>query len=1260
MRPSAAQCLDCERRRATFQIRLAICPGDSMCTPPFGWPLRLRKPVPEKPAPDVSHPGEGTEQVRGAPPPSPPGERAEDDGPGAMLDGEPAANHVTSLPAPPPSAGIETPDGEAVASPPGEAVPASSAPVCPPFDPNRPADDTLETAQDPPGGEDPVEGAFSSLETTQVRHESAPPAVLESWDEETRGESDRAAGVGARASPLVPRGQKSLLEEQGLGFDEKTGRLDASLVQEVLSEAGGWGEDSEAADSAFTRQPAMQPATDSGDEATPVSSLRGTFCLDEDGRPGADTGDQPPVDTPARASTGDGGGGTAEHLSPGDTLFEYAPVPRPTTQAPDEDIAMVEALSAEWDLEEMGFYRDGEPDTGGDTAEDTFEREVGTATSPAPREDGDAGGAGLLAGRNAGENRDAVNLDGQTDSVAGEAGVVEGPVAVPDSDGTPPGSVRTDVTPWSQESTGAWSDSQPSRRLDGPRGRDSRRAVPPPAPGETIAVAHGLEDRYRVQAPLGRGGAGVVTEVHDQQLDRPVALKMARTDLSFATPEEAETWLQRTEAALTYEARLTARLEDPRIVPVHDLGRTRDGRVFFSMKRVRGVSLSDIVARMARGDEALLAEYSLNRRLTLFVQMCLGMAFAHDHGVIHRDLKPGNIMVGEYGTIQIIDWGLARFLDPSSDAPMLPDAIRERDRRVIQGTPGYMAPEQALGDHDAIDRRTDIYALGAILYELLTFRSPIETTRGGESLRTRLYQLALGRFPPPSEAVPGLFVPPELDAICLKALAGEKADRFQDARSLAREVESYLEGTRLKEEADRLAERGRLLSEEYRALQGALQEARRAARLARERTPRWAPVQEKEMLWALEDNEAEIARRRTTTFADAVRAFHEALGYDRESTEARNGLAEIYWTRVVEMEEEGQVEEARYYEREARQYDTGSLTAQLDGHGKLILSSTPARMEVELLRFVEVQRRLVPRFVSNLGRTPLEHAGLPMGSYLLVLHRLGIPDILYPIWVRRSQTWEGHVTVPEETESPEWVFVPAAPCIVGGDPKAPGSIERTEVEVSSFYISRLPVSCGEYCEFLNMLSREEAQHRVPRRQDGTRWATPCWWRDNDGRYFVPRRDRDGQHWHKDLAVTCVSWDDAQAFARWKSTQDGAAVRLPTENEWEKAARGVDGRFFPWGNHFDPAFCKMSESRPGVSQPEVIGTFPLDESPYGVRDMAGGMSEWANGFFDDQNLLMTVRGGGWNRSAEYCRAAARSGSPPRAPNPHVTFRLVKEC
>jgi serine/threonine-protein kinase len=782
--------------------------------------------------------------------------------------------------------------------------------------------------------------------------------------------------------------------------------------------------------------------------------------------------------------------------------------------------------------------------------------------------------------------------------------------------------------------------------------------VPPPVSGSTPELSADTIPRYEVLSTIGSGGFGFVVEARDRHLDRIVALKMARADRVFSDPEQTRAWRTRAESALMYEARLAGQIEDPRIVPVHDLGRTPTGEIYFAMKRVRGRSLGSLLSRMAEGDEALLQEISLNRRLTWFVQICLGMAFAHDQGVVHRDLKPANIMVGEYGEIQIIDWGLARYLRPGPGAPALPDPLRERDETVIQGTPGYMAPEQALGDFEAIDARTDIYALGAILYEMLTFRPPVDTETDSGPLSTQLVRIATGNFPPPSRRVPGLFVAEELEAICLKALSTDKDDRYGDARALAREIEDYLEGTRRKAEATRLATRGLQSAEEYRALHGALIEARRAAQTAAERTPRWASPQEKELVWALEDNVAEIGRRRVAVFAEAVRSFHEALGYDRESAIARLGLTEIYWTRFEEAEREQHREDALYFERLVRQYDTGALATRLKGDGKLVLTTDPPGIEAWLFTFQESQRRLTPQNGRRIGRTPLEIDPLPMGRYLVVIAPPGLPEIRYPVWIRRLQTWTGHVKLETTRIDDPWVFISGGPCVLGGDPEAPGSHELSELELEPFYISRFPVTCAAYCEYLNRLPEEEALHRVPRRTDAQH-STACWWKDGQGRYFVPRRDHNGDRWDPNMPVTGVSWEDATAYARWLGRVTRTQVRLPTEAEWEKAARGVDARPFPWGDHFDPAFCKMAESRPGAPQPEVIGTFAADESPYGVRDMAGGMAEWVNGFFDDQNLLMTVRGGGWYSSAERCRLAARSGSAPRVPDPRVTFRLVRE-
>jgi serine/threonine protein kinase len=189
--------------------------------------------------------------------------------------------------------------------------------------------------------------------------------------------------------------------------------------------------------------------------------------------------------------------------------------------------------------------------------------------------------------------------------------------------------------------------------------------------------------RYEISHPLGNGGMGTVYAARDLQLDRLVALKVVRT---FASPTRMVERLLR-------EARILARLEHPGIVPVHDVGSLPDGRAFYTMKLVQGRRL----------DQYLTADTPLADRLGILERLCDTLAFAHARGVVHLDLKPANIMVGAFGEVLVMDWGVARALD-------------ERGERAVVGTPGFMAPEQERGEPG--DQRSDVYALGAVL-ELL-------------------------------------------------------------------------------------------------------------------------------------------------------------------------------------------------------------------------------------------------------------------------------------------------------------------------------------------------------------------------------------------------------------------------------------------------------------------------------------------------------------------------------------------------------------
>ncbi|MCB9779564.1 MAG: protein kinase [Alphaproteobacteria bacterium] len=304
-------------------------------------------------------------------------------------------------------------------------------------------------------------------------------------------------------------------------------------------------------------------------------------------------------------------------------------------------------------------------------------------------------------------------------------------------------------------------------------------AFAPDAPTEDILSTGGLhpfdlpaDARYEDAAELGRGGMGRVLASTDLRLRRQVARKEVAADDTETTRR------------LTQEVWITAQLDHPGIVTVFDAGRSRDGRLFYTMRLIRGRSLHD----------ALLERVTLDQRLQLlrhYLDACEAVAYAHSQGVIHRDLKPANIMVGEFGETQVMDWGLARTLDDEQGRALrqAADLSRHGPRTVtgaVVGTPAYMSPEQAAGD--AVDCRTDVWSLGVVLYELLAGRPPFS----GQSSRKVLAQVLSAQLPPlPADA------PRELAAIVDRALQREPADRYPDARALAQDVQAFLDGRRV-------------------------------------------------------------------------------------------------------------------------------------------------------------------------------------------------------------------------------------------------------------------------------------------------------------------------------------------------------------------------------------------------------------------------------------------------------------------------------
>jgi serine/threonine-protein kinase len=218
------------------------------------------------------------------------------------------------------------------------------------------------------------------------------------------------------------------------------------------------------------------------------------------------------------------------------------------------------------------------------------------------------------------------------------------------------------------------------------------------------------------------------------------------------------------------------------------------------------------------------------------------------------------------------------------------------------------------------------------------------------------------------------------------------------------------------------------------------------------------------------------------------------------------------------------------------------------------------------------------------------------------------------------------------------------------------AVELCTPYVEDFFIAQDPVSFADYLEFLNDLvekSPRKARRHVPRRTNGK----PFWVRNEQGKYFLPESDAEGDRHLPDYPVLGVSWEDAKAYAEWRSEKDGIPYRLPYEVEWEKAARGSDGRRYPWGNVFDPAFCNTRMTHPERPVPERLRNYRRDESPYGVRHMGGNMRNWcADDFFDGRHHWAVVKGGSWQGSEYSARVFYRTQYYTNHTDSQTGFRL----
>lgn len=793
---------------------------------------------------------------------------------------------------------------------------------------------------------------------------------------------------------------------------------------------------------------------------------------------------------------------------------------------------------------------------------------------------------------------------------------------------------------------------------------DTGRAasVPPPLPGddatllldpgEAGAALSAAELRRRLGLPegdaiedygelhtIGLGGMGAVFSGREPGLMREVALKMLRP---------AYRWMPERIAAFIREARTTAQISHPNIVPVHRIGVFEGAGVYFSMKRIRGETLRAIIGKLADGDPATRRRYTLRRLLEIFISACNGVAFAHHRGVTHCDLKPANLMVGDYGEVLVMDWGMAQYRESRADAGSAGVELGgepARDRPgTLGGTPPFMAPELLTGEVREPDPLTDVYSLGAILYSILTWRhSPYPSDLPPDDLRKLI--VASPPASPGRAAHPDQAVPREIEEIARKAMARDRDARYQSVGELLEDVHDYLDGYPVRAYSPNLIYRavkllrrrplvplvalaailtlvgGRIrhgLLERWNAenlfslAEFNFQDGHAANLLLRQSCRKLASprLAESDAGNAIRSD----AARHKTRMIDNYDSALEILGRIPDSELHRSPrivamYCDIFRDRLTgelmarndrAVRETLSLLRGRWPERFADAVAADPvlrrMTRQIDaGVGRVELSAAPGWVKVELRRGEELR-------TLDLSRRP-QTLELAAGCWeALFTNEIG-GTLPLPIFVHPALTVRFEFSPPAHLE-PGYGYIPAEEKM---------SLDGT-VEVSgAFQIAAAEVPVEDYLKFWSSLPPEKKKKYRAVLDAG---GEPVFLWDENGRPVPscpPHRP-----------VTGITGEAAREYCRYLSQKLHKKVSLPREWQWRRAARGSDGRTYPWGDECRPDVGVLAGSAK-ISGIAPTAAYFGDVSPYGVVNLAGNVREFALSSAEDENLVLVLGG-----------------------------------
>lgn len=779
------------------------------------------------------------------------------------------------------------------------------------------------------------------------------------------------------------------------------------------------------------------------------------------------------------------------------------------------------------------------------------------------------------------------------------------------------------------------------------------------ASGESGAVAEGLPHPYLAVGTLGDGGMGRVMLVHDVDLDRPAALKVLHARLVHDAT--ARTRFER-------EARITAQLQHPGVPPVLRHGTLDDGRPYYVMGLVRGDSLAQQIG----------SRRPLRERVDLVARVAEIVAYAHDEGVLHRDIKPDNVMIGAFGEVVLVDWGIA-VREGEADRPGM-TLDQEFLSGTVVGTPAWMSPERIRGR--AVGRPADVYALGALLYAALAGEPPVAP---GAGLRAALR--APRNFRPP----PG---PADLVALTRAAMSEEPASRptahgfadglrdwlgsaIQDgggtgrsgsamqgpaAEQRARAEEAFARAVALRDEADDQERQGR------RRLDGVAD---------------WAPEAHKRHAWAMLDKADRSRADAARLEESAVQALHVALSLDPDDAAARALLVDHHRRRALDAVRVGDERALASHRTQLRAWSTGGDEELLARDVPVDLSVLPDGVRVLRSPLQRHLRRYRLGSPQEIGRTPIPDLRLPEGPCVLhLIPRDGEPARL-AMRLTAGVPWppeppprgERVAFLPRGSVGTDARYVPAGWLELGEDPLAVDPLPPCRVWVRGFVMERFPVTHRRYLAFLNDLVEQgrtpEAERHAPSLVSHGRGGRESLYAFDGTRYALdPSQHASPTPEHP---ATFVDWEGAAAFARWRAERTGLPWRLPHELEWLHAAGAGLGWAFPWGPVGDPAWSCMMSSHPKKPNAVAVSAFPVDESVFAIRQVAGNVRNWCLNTYsragyrsggvlevgqEGPDGLKVCRGGSWVSSQSLCRLTSRFAAPVGRKASVLGFRLVR--